>query len=217
MCHNIEATHKRTVSLCYKSGCALIKPQTKCHRVPKFSPYGSVCCACAQRPGLPRQSVSRTLRPENTKYFFNGSKTKALGDISTRTTRPEQTYSVYTQHDFTTKHASPGLRAICEKFKQRHTKHVHVRLGGVLLLCVICCDHRFWKHANRDVDDSLRMGEIQAQNSVSFKPQRAGVNRSWPRSNRTCVADIHGNGPKPSYDAEVNKQRDREAGGVRGR
>ncbi len=22
-------------------------------RVPKFSPYGSVCCACAQRPGLP--------------------------------------------------------------------------------------------------------------------------------------------------------------------
>jgi hypothetical protein len=30
-------------------------------RVPKFSPYGSVCCACAQRPGLPRQSFSRTL------------------------------------------------------------------------------------------------------------------------------------------------------------
>jgi hypothetical protein len=26
------------------------------HRVPKFSPNGSVCCACAQRPGLPRAS-----------------------------------------------------------------------------------------------------------------------------------------------------------------
>jgi hypothetical protein len=25
-----------------------------CRRVPKFPPYGSVCCACAQRPGLPR-------------------------------------------------------------------------------------------------------------------------------------------------------------------
>ena len=23
-------------------------------QVRKFSPYGSVCCACAQRPGLPR-------------------------------------------------------------------------------------------------------------------------------------------------------------------
>jgi hypothetical protein len=28
-------------------------------RVPKFSPYGSVCCACAQRPDLPRASPSR--------------------------------------------------------------------------------------------------------------------------------------------------------------
>ncbi len=27
--------------------------------VPKNSPYGSVCCACAQRPGLPRASPSR--------------------------------------------------------------------------------------------------------------------------------------------------------------
>ena len=24
------------------------------HRIRTFSPYGSVCCACAQRPGLPR-------------------------------------------------------------------------------------------------------------------------------------------------------------------
>ncbi len=30
-------------------------------RVPKFSPYGLVCYACAQRPGLPRQSFSHTL------------------------------------------------------------------------------------------------------------------------------------------------------------
>ena len=29
-------------------------------RVPKFSPYGSVCCACTQRPGL------RTLRSQKT-------------------------------------------------------------------------------------------------------------------------------------------------------
>ena len=28
---------------------------------PKFWTHGSVCCACAQRPGLPRQSFSRTL------------------------------------------------------------------------------------------------------------------------------------------------------------
>jgi hypothetical protein len=28
-------------------------------QVPKCSPYGSVCCACAQRPGLPRASPSR--------------------------------------------------------------------------------------------------------------------------------------------------------------
>ena len=28
-------------------------------RVPKFSPYGFVCCACAQRLGLPRASSSR--------------------------------------------------------------------------------------------------------------------------------------------------------------
>ncbi len=34
------------------------------HRVPKFSPYGSVCCACAQRPGLPPQSFSRMLRSQ---------------------------------------------------------------------------------------------------------------------------------------------------------
>ncbi len=36
-------------------------------RVPKFSPYGSVCCACAQRPGFPpRQSFSRTLTSQKT-------------------------------------------------------------------------------------------------------------------------------------------------------
>ena len=34
-----------------------------CRQVPKFWTYGSVCCACAQRPGLPRQS-SRTLRSQ---------------------------------------------------------------------------------------------------------------------------------------------------------
>ena len=28
-------------------------------RMPKFSPYGSVCCACAQKPGFPRASLSR--------------------------------------------------------------------------------------------------------------------------------------------------------------
>ena len=33
-------------------------------RVPKFWTYGSVCCACAQRPGLPRQAFSRTLRSQ---------------------------------------------------------------------------------------------------------------------------------------------------------
>ncbi len=33
-----------------------------CYRgVPKFSPYGSVCCACAQRPGLPRACYSGKL------------------------------------------------------------------------------------------------------------------------------------------------------------
>ena len=30
----------------------------------RFPPYGSVCRACAQRPGLPRQSFSRTLRSQ---------------------------------------------------------------------------------------------------------------------------------------------------------
>jgi hypothetical protein len=42
---------------------------------PKFLPYGSVCCACAQRPGLLRQSFSRTLRSQKGYYFFNGSNT----------------------------------------------------------------------------------------------------------------------------------------------
>ncbi len=36
------------------------------HQVPKFSPYGSVCYACAQRPGLPRQSFLRTLTSQKT-------------------------------------------------------------------------------------------------------------------------------------------------------
>jgi hypothetical protein len=30
---------------------------TEYRGIPKFSPYGSVCCACAQRPGLPRVSL----------------------------------------------------------------------------------------------------------------------------------------------------------------
>jgi hypothetical protein len=38
--------------------------------VPKVSPKGSVCCACAQRPGLPRQSFSRTLGSQKSQYFF---------------------------------------------------------------------------------------------------------------------------------------------------
>jgi hypothetical protein len=35
-------------------------------RVPKFWTYGSACCACAQRSGLPRQSFLRTLRSQKT-------------------------------------------------------------------------------------------------------------------------------------------------------
>ena len=40
-----------------------------CCRVPKCWAYGSVCCACAQRPGLPRQSFSRTLRSPKHNIF----------------------------------------------------------------------------------------------------------------------------------------------------
>ena len=44
--------------------------------VPKFWAHGSVCCACAQRHGLPRASPSRArLRHRKHKYLFNGSKT----------------------------------------------------------------------------------------------------------------------------------------------
>ena len=39
------------------------------HRVPMFLPYGSVCCACAQRPGLPCQSFLRTLKSLKTNTF----------------------------------------------------------------------------------------------------------------------------------------------------
>jgi hypothetical protein len=41
-------------------------------RVPKFRTYGSVCCACAQRPGLPCQSFSRTLRSQKHNIFSMG-------------------------------------------------------------------------------------------------------------------------------------------------
>jgi hypothetical protein len=38
-------------------------------RVPKFWTYGSVCCACAQRPGLPRASPSRACRGHKNIFF----------------------------------------------------------------------------------------------------------------------------------------------------
>ena len=44
------------------------------HGVPKFSPYGSVCCACYQRPGLTRQSFSRMLRSQKCTIFSMGPK-----------------------------------------------------------------------------------------------------------------------------------------------
>ncbi len=68
-----------------------------CHAFPtagvsKFSPYGSVCCACAQRPGLPRQSFSRTLRSQNKNYntFSMGPKLRypTLPDPSPATISP---------------------------------------------------------------------------------------------------------------------------------
>ncbi len=48
--HCIEQNHARQ---------GTVQPQAwnackRYHRVPMLSPYGSVCCACAQRPGLPR-------------------------------------------------------------------------------------------------------------------------------------------------------------------
>ncbi len=47
-------------SLCEEQRChqgshsSHCKCALRCRRVPKFSTYGSVCSACAQRPGLPR-------------------------------------------------------------------------------------------------------------------------------------------------------------------
>ena len=38
--------------------------------VPKFSPYGSVCYACAQRPGLPRASPSRARRGHKSHVYY---------------------------------------------------------------------------------------------------------------------------------------------------
>ena len=49
-------------------------PATAYRRVPEFTPYGSVCCACAERPGLPRQSFSRTLRSQKHNIFSMGPK-----------------------------------------------------------------------------------------------------------------------------------------------
>ena len=40
----------------------------------RFHPYGSVCCACAQRPGLPRARPSRARRGHTNIIFFDGSK-----------------------------------------------------------------------------------------------------------------------------------------------
>ena len=39
-------------------------------RVPKYSPYGSVCCACARRPGL----LAHANVTKNIKYFSMGPK-----------------------------------------------------------------------------------------------------------------------------------------------
>ena len=47
-------------------------------RVPKFSPYGSVSCACAQWPGSPRQSFLRTLRSQKHKMNSMGPKLRHL-------------------------------------------------------------------------------------------------------------------------------------------
>jgi hypothetical protein len=53
------------------------------HRVPMFSPYGSVCCACAHVAFAPhprlRQAFSCTLRSQSTLYFFNESNTTRYG------------------------------------------------------------------------------------------------------------------------------------------
>ena len=61
--------------------CVLSNMLSCCyHRVPTFSPYGSVCCECAQRPGLPgllaHAEVTKT-------YFVNGSKTKVPAGTAT--------------------------------------------------------------------------------------------------------------------------------------
>ena len=39
--------------------------------VPKFWTHGSVCCAYTQKPGLLRESFSRTLRLQNQNSFLN--------------------------------------------------------------------------------------------------------------------------------------------------
>ena len=44
------------------------------HGVPKFWTYGSVCCACAQRPGLPRHALMFTLRSQKYITFSTGLK-----------------------------------------------------------------------------------------------------------------------------------------------
>ncbi len=46
---------------------AAVTVATQYHRVPKFSPYGSVCCACAQRPGWPRACHSGLLAASHCK------------------------------------------------------------------------------------------------------------------------------------------------------
>ncbi len=94
LCFSVRVTLELTSS-------ANITPSYR--RVPKCSPYGSVCCACAQRPGLPRachsgelaclalqavlsahvacaprarlrQAFSRTLTSQKTQYFSMGPK-----------------------------------------------------------------------------------------------------------------------------------------------
>ena len=54
-------------------------------RDPKHWTYGSVCYACAERPGLPRQAFLRTLRSQKHNIIFNGSKTLGTPRYTQRT------------------------------------------------------------------------------------------------------------------------------------
>jgi hypothetical protein len=68
-----EFTKSRVWACAQRTGTAARESEanSKYHRVPKFWTYGSVCCSCAQRHGLPRQSFSRTQRSQKTKHIFH--------------------------------------------------------------------------------------------------------------------------------------------------